>query len=79
MENNAERQANTIIEMTREAVISGNERLYWEVLGFVEGMRRSGEFKDEFANLLKNDIRDQWDNRKKKMRDRFRRIWGYSA
>ncbi len=79
MENNAERQANTIIEMTREAVESGNEKLYWMALGYVEGMRRSGVFKDEFAKSLLACVRDERNRKKEEKRGWFRKIWDRTA
>ena len=71
----AERRANTIISMTNEAVQSGNEKLYWQALGYVEGMRRSGEFKDDFADTLNTNIKDEWKRKRQRAKDRFKKIW----
>ena len=79
MENNRERQAKAILAMTKEAVESGNEKLYWEALGYVEGLRRSGEIKDEFAEMVKADITDQWKRQRATMRERFRKLWRFTA
>jgi len=74
-----ERIANTIIEMTKEAVDSGNKKLYWQVLGYVEGMRRSGEFTDKFAEMLFTTIKDEWTQKKNEKRRWFEKIWKLTA
>ena len=70
-----ERVANTIIEMTREAVNSGNEKLYWQALGYAEGMKRSGEFKEGFAKILIKSIKGEWKQRRREKRRWFKKIW----
>lgn len=74
-----ERIAKTIIEMTKEAVDSGNEKLYWQALGYVEGMKRSGEFTDDFAALLQRYIREEWREKRRKCRKWFGKIWRLTA
>lgn len=76
---NKEKISNTIIEMTKEAVESGNEKLYWQVLGYVEGMKRSGEFTDKFAEILFTSIKDEWSRRNAGKRRWFKRIWELTA
>lgn len=76
---NKEKISNTIIEMTKEAVESGNEKLYWQVLGYVEGMKRSGEFTDKFAEILFTSIKDEWSRRNAEKRRWFKRIWELTA
>lgn len=70
-----ETQARTILDMTREAIESGDQKKYWKVLGYVEGLERSGEIQPRFMEMLQNDIKDQWDRRQSKKRERFRFIW----
>lgn len=74
-----EKIARTIIEMTNEATSTGNQKLYWEVIGFVEGMRRTGQFPEDFAKLLETDIHDRWAERDRKMKERFKRMWRFSV
>lgn len=74
-----ERRAETIIAMTQEALNSGNERLYWEVLGYVEGMRRSGVLDDKFATTLKRYIRGEWKEKRRNAREWFGKIWRLTA
>lgn len=79
MEMNKDRIAKTIIEMTKEAVDSGNEKLYWQALGYVEGMKRSGEFTEGFAEKLFITIKDEWSRRRREKRRWFKRIWKLTA
>lgn len=73
------RTANAILSMTNEAVDSGNKNLLYEALGFVEGMRRAGNFTDEFADLLKKYIREEWNEKRRDCRKWFGKIWGLTA
>ena len=34
---------------------------------------------EDFAKLLETDIHDQWAKRDRKMKERFKRMWGFSA
>jgi len=74
-----ERRAETIIAMTQEALDSGDERLYWEALGYVEGMRRSGAFSDKFAATLKRYISGEWKEKRRNGRKWFLKIWRLTA
>ena len=74
-----ERRAETIIEMTREALDSGDKRLYWEALGYVEGMRRSGTLDDKFAATLKRYISREWKENRRNARKWFRKMWRLTA
>lgn len=74
-----ERRAETIIEMTQEALDSGDERLYWEALGYVEGMRRSGTLDDKFASTLKRYISEEWKEKRRNARKWFLKIWRLTA
>ncbi len=77
MEN--EKRAQTIISMMNEALDSNNEKLYWQAQGYVEGMRRSGEFSDDFAALLQRYIREEWREKRRKCRKWFGKIWRLTA
>lgn len=74
-----EKRAETIIAMTQEALDSGDERLYWEALGYVEGMRRSGVLDDKFAATLKGYISGEWKEKRKNARKWFLKIWRLTA
>lgn len=70
-----EKIAKTILSMTAKAVNRSSDKDYMKIIGYVEGLEKSGEIKPRFAAMLKKDIKDQFYSRQESMRERFRRMW----